>query len=627
MPIAFQDLRATLLHYKESDTTDRQAILGAIVNDINDLPADVHDKAGAPFVYTKMAYAATLINYADALRRIENQGFFDILIDFKMPAIFNDPRFQALNEFFEFHPTAPQMRLKKSIAEIPASIWHLFRDAQKAELESKGKAHKFNLDELDISNPPRDQLYPLPIQMMGQYENEAVDRISANNAGEYRFAKRFGVYLLPGGGMVDIDLENSQDQLMHKMLDEHLEEEHANLWQKAASEYNELGSDTFIATLRQCIANNTTIEPVLENHALRAQLNEALVTGKPNAEILADIIHLIDEIEISTDAAKKTGQEKLVHELRATLQLEPFKLTRLYEVTYEYIQDHTTHLQIEQFGDTRACGGKQLSNSFLMTGLPLENWFNLAFAEGQCEFGDDLTGSSIEHLTLLQAITQFSRVKFSHVLIALAHQLECFERDTLEFDSVWNNEHYIDARRALMIGASNAMRLEAEANQHRLLQIEEAYKLALANLTARLHHPKIKGEMCVHLHQLITQVKTLKASGEEDTSELTHALTQTEALLNGDITPEQYEATAKTMQGQASQGLRITGGIMLAIALIAVSIGLAGIAVPLVAASVATLLLTSSVCFFASRTQGLSAAMNTLTADMTEENNFSAPTV
>ena len=81
------------------------------------------------------------------------------------------------------------------------------------------------------------------------------------------------------------------------------------------------------------------------------------------------------------------------------------------------------------------------------------------------------------------------------------------------------------------------------------------------------------------------------------------------------------------MQGQASQGLRITGGIMLAIALIAVSIGLAGIAVPLVAASVATLLLTSSVCFFASRTQGLSAAMNTLTADMTEENNFSAPTV
>ncbi len=627
MPIMFHNLREQLIQYKEADGTRRQDIMDAAIREINHLPATVSDNTQAAHIAQIMAYTATLINYGNALHSIEHQDFFDILSDFKMPAMFDKAEFAALKDYFEFHPAppAPKMRLKKPIDEIPTPIWQLFREAQKAQLVAKGTAHKFNLDELDILNPPKDQLYPLPMQMMGKYENGAVDRTSANSRGEYRFSKRNGFYLLPGGGMIEIDLTNTLDIKLYKMLDEHLEEEQANLWTTAAEYYNKIDRKLFIEAMETCIENTPMLEDIHPN--LRSDLLN-LISERPllsNAAILADVIEKINPMNFAESIASsdRVTLETRLANLRAAVQVETFKLTDLYKQAFDHIKSNTIVKQIEQFGDTRACGGKQISYSGLMTGQPLEEWFKEKLSGAEGELGDDLTGSTIERLTLLQALSKFNTIKFSHLLIVLANQLECYHHKTLDINSSWDKQQYDDARIALMIGASHVAELEKASttvnNQNDLNTEENAYQSALRALTKRATACDLNNKMKQHLIKLLAEIRTLKASGDEHTAALTQALTETNALLDGSLAPTAYEQTAKTMQGYPSQGMRVIGGIMLAISLIAIGIALAGIFVPIAAATAGTYALTSAVCFFSSRQQGLSKAMSQLAHDKVEE--------
>ena len=443
----FQDLRQQLLQFRNAHSAGRAAILAETADTIKNLPTQIHDKESAGDAYKRMSYAATLINYADALQRIENQDYFYILIDFKMVHLFDEPRFSVLNNYFEFHHTKPQMRLKKPINKIPIEIWQLFRKAQKVQLELNGTLEHYNLDELDILNLPSDQLYPLPIQMMGHYENESVDRVGATQAGKYRFAKRYGEYLLPGGGMVEID------------LDEHLEEEHGNLWIKAHHYYNEVKQDEFVAIMGQCIAHHSKLEALLENPYLKGQLEVILLSGKTNSAILVELIDVLNHLKLSSDPKKIGNQQHVINGLKAAIQVEPFKVTALYDDAYQFMKAHSISLRIEQFGDTRVMGGKQISNSFLMMGEPLEDWFSTKFPGYGCEFGDDLIGCHVEYLSLLQALAQFRVIKYSHILIVLAHQIICFEQNALHFDEVWNIKEFQAARKMLLREARAVSRL------------------------------------------------------------------------------------------------------------------------------------------------------------------------
>jgi hypothetical protein len=85
-----------------------------------------------------------------------------------------------------------------------------------------------------------------------------------------------------------------------------------------------------------------------------------------------------------------------------------------------------------------------------MMGEPLEDWFSTKFPGYGCEFGDDLTGCHVEYLSLLQALAQFRVIKYSHILIVLAHQIMGFERNTLRFDEVWNIKEFQEARKTLL---------------------------------------------------------------------------------------------------------------------------------------------------------------------------------
>lgn len=441
--MAFEDLRLELLHYKTTNELGRRSIMENAIQDVAKLPDTILDEEQALHAYQKMAYTATLINYANALSRIENQDFFEILIDFRMPEIFEISPFTPLNDFFEFHPTRSQMRFKKKLKSIPLSIWQLFREAQKIQLKQNGLADKFNLDELDLHHPPADQLYPIPIQMMAKYINESVDRVSSSEESKYSFAKRFDFYFLPGGGMVEIDLKKDRTTLIKKLLDEHLEEEHGNLWRKATQAFNQLEISQVLSIIKECIHKITTIECMLEHTHLNHQLNATLLSHKTSANVLADVIHSLDQL----DKPKKFTQRKLLHELRATIQVELFKLTPLYQEAIDFIDQSATIVQIEQLGDTRVCGGKQISNSFLMNNEPLEAWFSNRFNGAKGEFADDLLGSDIEHLTFLELITHFKQVKFSHLLIVLANEQKKMKENAWDFKRIWKNEDYLKAKR------------------------------------------------------------------------------------------------------------------------------------------------------------------------------------
>jgi len=468
----FADCRASLINYKNASLSERDGILKATKEFlISALPDNASNKDDAIEIYKKFSFAATLINYADALRRIENQEYFDILVDFselcKISAVIGPVAegktgFEHLNDYFEFHSKAPQMKLKMPIAEIPAKIWDDFRSAQKIQLVRLGKTDKFNLDEI-ASRDPSEQLYPLPIQMMGRYENEAVDRICVNSFGKFRFANRFGSYLLPGGGMVDVDLARSQDTYLHKMLDEHLEEEHGNLVAKAARFYNELPrlnvqrilAHEVLGKIEDVSAVPAGLRSV--RAASLAKFNSFLTQLKSNAEIISQMVLLVDS-ELSK-AGITAGDIKFLNELRATIQLEPFKQTSIYNDAFLYIKQNTDKIDIEQFGDTRACGGKQISHSFLMRGEPLEKWFGDKFGAHDIKLADDLAGADIVHLSLLEVLAKFSSVKFSHNLIALALQVLTLENGTLTLDAVWKREEYDAARLSLIKGVSSLIDL------------------------------------------------------------------------------------------------------------------------------------------------------------------------
>ncbi|ETO93982.1 hypothetical protein [Legionella oakridgensis] len=495
MPQLYTDIGPMLLQYKNANAIGRQAMLLDAMAEVEKLSGVVKSKDDAKEHYKKLAYAATLINYADVLRRMENQQYFDILFDFyKMDLD------EELQEWFEFGNPG-QMRLTHPISEYTPEIWQQFRAAQKAHLIKTNKTHLFDLDQLDILNPPATQLYPIQIQMLGKLENEAVDRICADAQGRIRFAKRFGLYLLPGGGMVEITNSARIDELKHKMLEEHLEEEHANLHIKAAELYDQLDKEAFNAALLRAFESKQakSLAPEFQDW-LKQQIDEEGNNSVRLQAIVAELDHQIEVIKAvepssREEQGRKQAMLKSLVELRAIVQVQTFELTPLFEEAFAYVKENTKHVDIQQYLDTRALGGSQLSHSFIMTGMPLEDWFKAKFNGVEGEFGDDIAGSEIERLTLLEGLEQFRKVKFSHLLIGLANYDECLDNGTLLVENIWNVEQFENARTAIHTEASNLLKTHGEL----LPEIQALLTKAVSGLQDKKKQEEIRDHMTAFL--------------------------------------------------------------------------------------------------------------------------------
>ncbi|KTD53668.1 hypothetical protein Lsan_4078 [Legionella santicrucis] len=436
----FSDIEPMLLQYKNANALTRRDMLLNAITGVQKLSGEITSKNEAKEHYRVLSYTATLINYADILNRMENQQFFDILFDFYKMDLDAE-----LCDWFEFGSPV-QMRLKKPISEYTPEIWEKFRTAQKDHLKKIGTETSFDLDQLDIHHPPANQLYPIQIQMLRKLFNEAVDRISVNTKGQIRFAKRHGFYLLPGGGMVETS-DSTVEMLAYKMLQEHLEEEHANLYIKAASLYNELDKTLFDQRLLEILDSQQAKS--LPNNFQKI-LKKIINDENTNSKCLHDVINTIDE---QKENEKNAHVRKSLIELRALIQVQTFELTPLFAKAFTYIIENTKCVDIQQYLDTRAVGGFQISHVFIFN-YPLEEWFKKKFNGVNDALGDDISGSKIERLTLLESITQFKKIKFSHLLIGLAAYNEALDNHILQISTVWDNDQFEVARKAIVSDAA-----------------------------------------------------------------------------------------------------------------------------------------------------------------------------
>ena len=449
----FTDLREKLLHYKNADAINQQAILTDAIISLSDLGENIEGNAQAINAYQKLVYAATIINYAKTLRRIQNCGFFDIPYHFMMVDLFATEKFSELNQYFEFHKTASQMRLKIKLDAIPPSIWQLFRDAQKEQLRLTdghiGKKEQYDFDQLDISNPSSEQLYPLPIVMYEKYQTEFVDIVWANEYGEYSFVSNpAGFFKLPGHNMVTTTPEEALHKSLVEMLNNHLANHHRNLWTKAAEHYYFIDQSQFIQELRRCINSHQN-----SHFAFQAQLLSKLgpyKTIKPNQQILAD---LVAEIDIMIAINPSDEKQQVLNELRANVQIAPLTLTSLYHDTIHFLKDHAIVKKIEQLGDTHVCGGIGISNACLLINSDLLDWFSNKFSGAPHETAPQMQSNKFVSMTLLKAIENFTKIICSNLLFAFAHQAESLQKNMMTLENVWNANEFSSARSAISLSA------------------------------------------------------------------------------------------------------------------------------------------------------------------------------
>ena len=625
MPVLFTDLTDKLLEYKNAGPKARQAILDAAIKSVSSLPATITDAKQAAKAYKTMAYASQIIKYSDNLRKIENQEPFEILFDFAgMGDLFTsgNPKFQEqfapLAAFFKFGTKEEKnlgtMRLLKPHADIPPAIWKLFQDAQLVLMAPKGD--KFKLTELDIFNPPANQLFPLP-QFMGALKNKAVDRVCPNANGEFAVAKNFkGELQSAGGGMVEIDLVKSLDSHLHKALDEHLEEEHGELFKSAAAQYDELLESEFLAKITACINLEgkdkdgrpaPKLAELPQFVAFKARLDLVIQDALThvgadeytNAKVLNRLIDVIDNYPLEGSDNDQAMQKKLIHELKAMVQVETIKLHPLYEQAFKFMKDNAKMVEIDQVNDLRRGGGEQTAYTFLMT-KPIEGFFASKGIHGN-KLADDMTGGKYVRQTMLTLLSNFDKVRFSHIMTFLASQLDCLLNKTLDFATVWKNDQFNEAKGKIIAVGKEMCNLERASSKARGDELERK----LVQLQEILKGSTISSKFKPQLEKLHDAILPLSKSGLENTEQLTTIVNKAIDLVTGEIAPKDYKKAALAIQqGKASKTMLAISAIMLALTAVAIAL----------CAPVGAVVAATSACgFFAyGKQQGASLAANKL---------------
>lgn len=360
-----------------------------------------------------------------------------------------------LNDYFEIK--APNITPKKPIPAYTEQVWDDFRAAQKAHLIAISKikytaeglfdeAHStFNFEGEFVPVPADQCLSHIRAQGLGSYpDNFAVDRTKPDSKGRYPFGYAFGQYVSPGGGMVAIqEGSRAEEKQLSQMLNEHLEEEHGNLWLKAAAHYKALD----YALVKQHLVGaevlgkfTTSINKALGNDSrFTSHLIQIIEEGGDADQVIATLVRKIDEIlaqhELSLDAKKD------LRSLRAAIQVETFALTPLYSDAIEFIKKHHETRDIIQLLDGRVFSGRQISRTYFLHG-DLVGWFNQeGRIPGELEFADDLAGSSRKHLTMLELLARSRKIKFSHIAIPMVDTEIRMENGTW-VDEIWCSAQY-----------------------------------------------------------------------------------------------------------------------------------------------------------------------------------------
>ncbi|KTC89064.1 hypothetical protein [Legionella cincinnatiensis] len=145
------------------------------------------------------------------------------------------------------------------------------------------------------------------------------------------------------------------------------------------------------------------------------------------------------------------------------------------------------------------------------------------------------------------------------------------------------------------------------------------YKNALQKLKEQLQQDTLNIQIREHAQKVVSQIEALKTEGKESIVDLTRILNNTQSLLKGEMPVKDYQTEAKTVQGKPSKGMKILGGLMIALGLAVAAVGVAlavtgiGVVAGAVTAAVGVGVLATGIGIFAKgRASGLSKAMDEL---------------
>ncbi len=145
------------------------------------------------------------------------------------------------------------------------------------------------------------------------------------------------------------------------------------------------------------------------------------------------------------------------------------------------------------------------------------------------------------------------------------------------------------------------------------------YKSALQKLKEQLQQDTLDAQIREHAKKVVSQIEALKTEGKESLIDLTKILNNTQSLLKGEMTVKDYQTEAKTVQGKPSMGMKVLGGLMVALGLAVAAVGVTlaatgiGVIAGAVTAAVGVGILAAGIGLFAKGKQsGLSRAMDEL---------------
>lgn len=575
MPALYPEFRQELVAYRKATPKDREAILKQWKDTVRGLPA-TPTEGDAGRVNFVLAKASQMMKYADALHRFENEGILDFLGEYAdMGELFTSTveahaKYKRLATYFEIIKSHEKytsgLIIKKAYWELDAdgktNICKLFQEAQQAERALKGKTTRFEFT-ISHDQPADDALFPIQIQGLGKLANSAVDRVyTANIYGQMPIAQNGGgKFQLAGGGMVEPDMETVYNEIIAKTLEEHLEEEHGNLWLKAKELYNELNIGSFTKELDKLLKEaddkkyadgvGQTLRLVLQNRS----------EDKTNAEVLSQLVELVDKyLEDEKDQSKKT----VLHVLRASMQVNTFRLTQPYRDAIQFMKKDSEVVEMEQWLEERALGGTQTSHALFLFGQPLEDFLEDFFAEKfpgfGTEFGDDLRGAKKKKFDLFELIARAPDSRFSHIMLESEFINRAYVRGCLKFDDVFNQDNYNLART--------------------VMTAESDFAKALNRLLRHMDHPSTKPELAKSVSLLIKDVVDA-TNGKESSSDLVEILSETANFLDKpEIAKENYRDFVSHLEGHSSPRLRTIAQTLLAISAIALAATVAVMMVP-----------------------------------------------
>ena len=261
--------------------------------------------------------------------------------------------------------------------------------------------------------------------MMGSFVNGAVDKTFLNRQGKFKFVVTVpGEPQLPAGGMKppkDKDTD-TYEAARKTLLNEFLEEENGRLFESGTHIYDEINDvEAFKNTLLGCINHDKfkTLDTMLPG--IHDALELAIEADGSNSQKLRAVIECIEQQTQGKDIEPNSDLERMIHELKAMVQLETFKLHQMYNEALKFILENSEVVEINQVNDLRRTGGFQISTTFILK-KPLEEFFESKQITSFTA-GDDMTGGKYEDKTMLEVLNE--NVRFSHPLAALKCQMDC----------------------------------------------------------------------------------------------------------------------------------------------------------------------------------------------------------